>query len=64
MSATTPTDPAKCAYALGEDGLASWDRVHADAWIGLLETHKRLTRALETKSAVEQQTLGLVNRVR
>jgi DNA-binding MarR family transcriptional regulator len=49
MSATAPTDIAKCAYALGEDGLASWDRPHAEAWIGLLETHKRLTRALDAE---------------
>lgn len=49
MSATTPTDTAKCAYTLGDDGLTSWDSIHADAWIGLLETHKRLTRALEAE---------------
>ncbi|HTX31402.1 MAG TPA: MarR family winged helix-turn-helix transcriptional regulator [Solirubrobacteraceae bacterium] len=53
MSATAPTDTGKCAYALGEDGLASWDQVHADAWIGLLETHKRLTRALEAELEAE-----------
>jgi DNA-binding MarR family transcriptional regulator len=49
MSAITETETGKCAYALGDDGLASWDQVHADAWIGLLETHKRLTRALEAE---------------
>jgi DNA-binding MarR family transcriptional regulator len=53
MSAISPTDSEKCAYALGEDGLASWDEVHADAWIGLLETHKRLTRALEAELEAE-----------
>jgi DNA-binding MarR family transcriptional regulator len=53
MSATTPTDSEKCAYALGEDGLASWDQTHADAWIGLLETHKRLSRALDTELEAE-----------
>jgi DNA-binding MarR family transcriptional regulator len=53
MSATSRTDVEKCAYALGEDGLASWDDVHADAWIGLLETHKRLTRALEAELEAE-----------
>jgi DNA-binding MarR family transcriptional regulator len=44
---TTPADTSTCAYALGDDGLASWESVHAEAWIGLLETHKRLTRTLE-----------------
>jgi DNA-binding MarR family transcriptional regulator len=53
MSATAPSDTGKCAFALGEDGLASWDETHADAWIGLLETHKRLTRALETELEAE-----------
>lgn len=53
MSATTPTSNAKCAYVLGADGLASWDQIHADAWIGLLETHKRLTRALEAELEAE-----------
>ncbi len=53
MSASSQTDLEKCAYALGEDGLASWDEVHADAWIGLLETHKRLTRALEAELEAE-----------
>jgi DNA-binding MarR family transcriptional regulator len=53
MAAAAPPDIEKCAYALGDDGLASWDRVHADAWIGLLETHKRLTRALEAELEAE-----------
>lgn len=53
MSATVDTDTAKCAYALGEDGLASWENVHSEAWIGLLETHKRLTRALEAELEAE-----------
>jgi DNA-binding MarR family transcriptional regulator len=43
----------KCAYVLGDDGLATWSDVHADAWIGLLETHKRLTRALEAEMEAE-----------
>lgn len=47
------TETAKCAYVLGDDGLASWDKVHSEAWIGLLETHKRLTRALDAELEVE-----------
>jgi DNA-binding MarR family transcriptional regulator len=45
-NATTET---RCPYVVGDDGLASWSDVHADAWIGMLETHKRLTRALEAE---------------
>ncbi len=45
---TKPTSP-ECAYVLGNDGLATWSETHADAWIGLLETHKRLTRALDAE---------------
>jgi DNA-binding MarR family transcriptional regulator len=53
MSAPTkPTSP-ECAYVLGDDGLATWSASHADAWIGLLETHKRLTRALDAELEAE-----------
>jgi DNA-binding MarR family transcriptional regulator len=44
----SPTADA-CAYVVGDDGLASWSDTHADAWIGMLETHKQLTRALESE---------------
>lgn len=47
---TSPESPASdCAYVVGDDGLARWSDTHADAWVGLLETHKRLTRALEAE---------------
>jgi DNA-binding MarR family transcriptional regulator len=36
-------------YVLDEEGLAKWSDLHADAWIGLLETHKRLTRQLDSE---------------
>jgi DNA-binding MarR family transcriptional regulator len=36
-------------YVLGDDGLVRWTDVHADAWIGFLEAHKRLTRALDAE---------------
>jgi DNA-binding MarR family transcriptional regulator len=42
-------DQAADGYALGNDGLVRWSDVHADAWIGFLETHKRLTRALDAE---------------
>ena len=42
-----------CSYVVGDDGLARWSKTHADAWIGLLETHKKLTRALEAELEAE-----------
>ncbi|MDQ6731606.1 MAG: MarR family winged helix-turn-helix transcriptional regulator [Actinomycetota bacterium] len=46
-------DPAPaadaCPFVAGDVGLASWTDVEADAWIGLLESHKRLTRALDAE---------------
>ena len=48
----TPVGDA-CAYVLGDDGLARWSDVHADAWIGLLETHKQLVRALDAELEAE-----------
>lgn len=38
-----------CPFVAGDIGLASWTDVEADAWIGLLESHKRLTRALDAE---------------
>lgn len=40
---------SSCPYVVGDDGLASWSDTHADAWIGLLETHKQLTRTLDAE---------------
>ena len=37
----------RCAYVVGEDGLARWTEEHAAAWLGLLQTSRRLTRSLE-----------------
>jgi DNA-binding MarR family transcriptional regulator len=47
----TTTEP--CAYVLGDDGLTTWSDTHKDAWIGMLETHKKLTRALEAELEAE-----------
>jgi DNA-binding MarR family transcriptional regulator len=41
--------PSQCPYVVGENGLASWSELHADAWTGLLETIKHLTRALDAE---------------
>jgi DNA-binding MarR family transcriptional regulator len=40
------TEPA---YRIGDAGVAEWSQRHADAWIGLLETHKQLTRLLDAE---------------
>jgi DNA-binding MarR family transcriptional regulator len=45
----TISTSGSCAYVIGENGLATWSEHHADAWIGLLETHKRLVRALDAE---------------
>ncbi len=36
-------------YSIGQDGVTEWSHRHAEAWIGLLETHKQLTRALDAE---------------
>jgi DNA-binding MarR family transcriptional regulator len=43
------TQTKACSYVVGDDGLATWTDQHRDAWIGMLETHKRLTRALDAE---------------
>jgi DNA-binding MarR family transcriptional regulator len=49
MARSAPKQANSCSYVVGDDGLARWSDTHKDAWIGLLETHKRLTRALEAE---------------
>jgi DNA-binding MarR family transcriptional regulator len=44
----TPPRPS-APYFVGDDGVVTWSERHADAWIGLLETHKRLTRMLDAE---------------
>jgi DNA-binding MarR family transcriptional regulator len=48
-TSSDPVSRGACAFVVGPDGLARWSERHADAWIGLLETHKRLTRALDAE---------------
>jgi DNA-binding MarR family transcriptional regulator len=38
-----------CGYVVDDEGLAHWSDRHADAWIGLLESTKALTRALDAE---------------
>jgi DNA-binding MarR family transcriptional regulator len=49
MSAVRETRAPAAAYVVTEDGLSQWSETHADAWLGLLETTKRLTRALDAE---------------
>jgi DNA-binding MarR family transcriptional regulator len=42
-------DHATNGYVLGDDGLVRWSDLHAEAWVGFLEAHKRLTRALDAE---------------
>src|SRR5689334_6984694 len=49
----TKAQTKACSYVVGDDGLATWTQTHKDAWIGLLETHKRLTRALDAELEAE-----------
>ncbi|HWI07008.1 MAG TPA: MarR family transcriptional regulator [Solirubrobacteraceae bacterium] len=37
------------SYETDANGLSHWTETHADAWIGLLETHKQLIRALDAE---------------
>jgi DNA-binding MarR family transcriptional regulator len=38
-----------CAVVVDEHGLSAWSPTHSDAWIGLLEAHKALTRELDAE---------------
>ena len=49
MAQESDTRPEACAFVVGDDGLSRWSDRHADAWIGLLETHRKLTRALDAE---------------
>jgi DNA-binding MarR family transcriptional regulator len=53
MAAPADETHTECAFVMGDDGLATWSDTHAEAWIGLLETHKRLTRGLDAELEAE-----------
>ncbi|UJA20973.1 MarR family transcriptional regulator [Thermoleophilia bacterium SCSIO 60948] len=48
-SPTVPTGDGACAYVIGDQGVEELSGTAGEAWIGLLETYKSLTRALETE---------------
>jgi DNA-binding MarR family transcriptional regulator len=41
------TTPDRCAYVVGNDGMARLQGPHAEAWAGLQRAHRELTRELE-----------------
>jgi DNA-binding MarR family transcriptional regulator len=47
--AAAHSSTSELPYRVGDDGVAEWSQQHADAWIGLLETHKHLTRMLDAE---------------
>jgi DNA-binding MarR family transcriptional regulator len=50
MAMATPRPvSAVPAYNVSNAGVAEWSQRHSDAWIGLLETHKQLTRMLDAE---------------
>jgi DNA-binding MarR family transcriptional regulator len=53
MAAQPDIRAEACAYVVGDDGLSRWSDRHANAWIGLLETHRKLTRALDAEMEAE-----------
>jgi len=62
-----PDQHTACSYVVGDDGLARWSDTHADAWIGLLETHKQLVRTLdaelETRHGITLSALEVLGRL-
>jgi MarR family transcriptional regulator, 2-MHQ and catechol-resistance regulon repressor len=68
MAATDRTPATEsCAYVVGDDGLSRWSDTHAQAWVGFLETHRRITRALdgalEARHALNMSALELLGRL-
>jgi DNA-binding MarR family transcriptional regulator len=43
------SERSDAAVVAGPDGFPQWSRAYADAWIGLLATHRRLTRELDAE---------------
>jgi DNA-binding MarR family transcriptional regulator len=67
MAGTIPNPAEACAYIVGDDGLSRWSDMHADAWIGLLQTQRNLTRELdaelEAKHGLGLSALELLGRL-
>jgi len=48
-ASTSSAKPHAAAIVFGADGFPQWSPTYADAWIGLLATHRRLTRELDAE---------------
>ena len=53
MARKTEEPDTACSFVVGDDGLSRLGDVHRQAWIGMLETHKQLTRRLEAELEAE-----------
>jgi len=49
MTSTVPDTTRSCPIIVGPDGFPQWSEQYAAAWIGLLATHRRLTRELDAE---------------
>jgi DNA-binding MarR family transcriptional regulator len=49
MASQTPSRAHVDPIVFGDDGFPQWSPTYADAWIGLLATHRRLTRELDAQ---------------
>jgi DNA-binding MarR family transcriptional regulator len=52
MSVENATSSASCQVT-GADGVLQWDATSFEAWIGLLQTHRQLTRELDARLEAE-----------
>jgi DNA-binding MarR family transcriptional regulator len=49
MAITSRKPDNACSYVVGDNGLSAWNDTFADAWIGLLQTQRQLTRELDAE---------------
>jgi len=67
MAKTQIPSAESCAYVVGDDGISRWSETHADAWIGLIQTQRNLTRELdaelESKHGLGLSALELLGRL-
>src|ERR1700690_97732 len=49
MASTVPDTTSNCPIILRPAGFPQWRHEYAGAWIGLLATHRRLTRELDAE---------------
>lgn len=52
-SSPTTSEISPACQVTGTDGAAEWHPTYVDAWIGLLQTHRQLTRELDAQLEAE-----------